>query len=79
MRAARRAGTIAANTVTRTPTTRPTTIVRGSTTKAVEGSPNPNAANAALSPTAMKSPSPTPIADATRPTATASITTMRVT
>ncbi len=77
MRTARRAGLMAATSVTPTPTIRQTTTVRAWKTKEPDGSVNPKALSSFSSPRAASTPSPSPITDATSPTITASPSTER--
>ena len=77
MREARRAGTIDATSVAPTPTTNDTMIVLGRICRVVDGRSMPNAFSRACSPTAMTIPNPSPTADMTIPTTSASSTTDR--
>ncbi len=79
IRTARRAGLMAATTVTPTPTTSATTTVRVSKTGAPVGRVMPNPRRSASSPMAASTPSPMPMADDTRPTIAASPSTERKT
>ena len=77
MRTARRAGLMAATTVTPTPTTRQTTTVRASKTSGPDGRVTPKPLSSASSPMAASTPSPRPISDDTSPTMAASPSTDR--
>ena len=78
-RAARTAGIAAATTVTRTPTTSETTIVRVSSTVDVSGRSRPSSRSSWSRPTPRAMPASNPSADATTPTRKASSTTDRTT
>ena len=60
------------------PTTSPTIAVRGSNVSGPVGSVLPKPLSSASSPTAAATPRPTPIADETNPTITASVSTERI-
>ena len=72
MRTAPRAGPNAATTVTPTPTSSPTTAVRGSKTSDPGGSVIPNPRSSAWSPSAASTPRPRPITEETSPVTAAS-------
>ncbi len=77
IRVARRAGSAAASTVASVPTASEATIVRVETTVLVAGRSRPTAENSAFSPASMPSPAAIPAPEASRPTTSASSSTLR--
>ena len=75
MLAARRAGEIAATSVTSVPMASETQMVRGRSCRDDEGRSIPNAFSSAVRPMAMRIPTPSPIAPASTPTMAASAST----